>query len=187
MAWNFSAITVSRAYPRSRGAGMSSKTRVVEPLGRGLGRVAETDIDIDGDASARDVCGRPHAEFSILVLIANAADPRCTGIEHNPVRLVLAQHLPEDVEDSVRSRIAITQEIEIARAAKRLIEPRHQQHGAFQYETVGVSGLREAIEQALDCIVREDQIEILALLLTDSEETGPNRGADVLDSLRHWR
>ena len=50
-----------------------------------------------------------------------------------------------------------------------------------------MSGLREAIEQALDRIVREDQIEIPALLPADPEETGANRGADVPDCLRHWR
>ena len=82
---------------------------------------------------------------------------------------------------------AVTQEIEIARAAKRLFEPRQQQHGTLEDETVGVSGLREAIEQALNRIVREDQIEILALLLADPKEAGPNRGPDVLERLRHWQ
>ena len=91
--------------------------------------------DIAGDASAGNVCGRPYAESPILVLLSNTADSRCTGIEHNPVRLFLAENLPEDVQDNVRRRIAATQEIEVARASKGLFEPCHQQHGAFQNET----------------------------------------------------
>ena len=163
------------------------QNRIVEPLGRGFGRIAETDIDTDGDASARDICCRPHAESPKFVLLTNTADSSCAGIEHDPVRLFLTEHLPEDVQNSVRRRIAVGQKIEIARAAKRLIEPCHQQHGTLENETIGVSRLREAIEQALDRIVCEDQVEILALLLADPEETGPNRGPDVPDLPRHWR
>ena len=99
----------------------------------------------------------------------------------------LAEKLLEYVEDSFRCRIAVTQEIEIARAAKRLVEPRHQQHRPFQNETVGVAGLREPVEQALDRIVRQDQIEILALLLADPKEAGANRGPDIPDLPSHSR
>ena len=146
-----------------------SAFRFMGRWGTGVGRILETDIDIDGDASARDVCGRPYAESPILVHLTNTADPRCTGIEHDPGRLLLAEHLPEDIQDSVRCRIAVAEEIEIVRPAKQLIEPRLQQHGVLENETVGVSGLREAIEQTLDRKVCEDQIEILALLLADPE------------------
>ena len=110
-----------------------------------------------------------------------------TGWDTLSVRLFLAKHLLEDAEDSLCCRIAVTEEIKIARISKRLIEPRHQQHGPFQNKTVAVAGLREPIERALDRIVREDQVEIQALLLADREEASPNRGPDVLDLLRHWR
>ena len=129
----------------------------------------------------------PPRRYIFTPPLTNTADSRCTGIEHNPVRLFLVENLPEDIQDSFRCRISVTEEIEIARAAKGLFEPCHQQHGALQDEAVGVAGLRETVKQALDRIVREDQIEILALLLADPEEAGPNRGPDVLYRLRHWR
>ena len=50
-----------------------------------------------------------------------------------------------------------------------------------------MSGLREAIEQALDRIMCEDEVKILAVLLADPDETGPNLGPDVLYLPRHWR
>ena len=81
----------------------------------------------------------------------------------------------------------MTEKIKIARNPERLIEPRHQQNGSLQNETVGVAGLRQPVEQALNGIVRQDQIEIQALLLTDPKEAGPNRRPDVLDLLRHLR
>ena len=99
--------------------------------------------------------------------------------------------LPElrgkDAKDSFRRRVAVTEEIKIARAAERLVEPRHQQYGPFQNETVGVTGLREPIEQALDRIVRQDQIEIQPLLLSYPKEACPNRGPDILGFLSHLR
>ena len=79
----------------------------------------------------------------ILVVLSNAADPRRVDVEDDAVRALLAKNLLEDIEDSFRCRIAVTQEIEIPRASKRLVEPRHQQHGPFQNETVGVAGLRQ--------------------------------------------
>ena len=79
----------------------------------------------------------------------------------------------------------MAEEIKIARAAERLVEPRHQQNGPLQNEMVGVAGSREPVEQALDGIVRQDQIEIQALLLADPKEAGPNRRPDVLDLLSH--
>ena len=81
----------------------------------------------------------------------------------------------------------MTEEIKIARAAERLVEPRHQQYGPFQNETVGVAGLREPVEQPLDGIVRQDQIEIQALLLADPKEAGPNGGTDVPHLPSHLR
>lgn len=78
-------------------------------------------------------------------------------------------------------------QINIPRASKRLLEPHQQQHGPLQYEPLGVLGLREPVEQTLDCIVRQDQIEIQAPLLAYRKEPGPNRGPDVLDPLSHLR
>ena len=153
--------------------------RVVEPLGRGFGGIPETDIDTDRDASARDVCRHPHAEAPVFFLLTNTADSSGAGIEHDPIQPFLAQHFPEDVQNSVRRRIAVTQEIKIARPAQRFVEPRQQQHGALEYETIGVSGLRETIEQALDRIMCQDEVEILALFLADPEKTGSNRDPDA--------
>ena len=94
--------------------------------------------------------------------------------------MLLPEYCSEHVKDSVRCRIAVTREIQIACAAGRLIEPCCQQHGPLQHETVGVRGLREPVEEALDRIVRQDQIEVLTLLLADSEEASPDRGPDTI-------
>ena len=107
--------------------------------------------------------------------------------KRTPSAWSLGKNLFEDVQHNLRCRIAVTQEIEITRAAKRLIKPRHQQNGSFQNETVGVAGLREPVEQALDGIVRQDQIEIQALLLADPKEARPNGGTDVPDLPSHLR
>ena len=60
----------------------TEQDQVVEPLGWGFGCIPETDID--GNASARDVCGRPHAEPRILILLTNTADSSCAGIGIQP-------------------------------------------------------------------------------------------------------
>ncbi len=60
------------------------------------------------------------------------------------------------VNSSRRNRVwrgsAVGQKVDIARAAKRLVEARQRKHGTLENETVGVPGLREATGQALDRI-----------------------------------
>ena len=68
----------------------------------------------------------------------------------------------EDFLTALNRRIAAAQQIEISGWSMRSAGPDLKKHCPFQNELVSVFRLAEAVEEALQCVTRENETEILA-------------------------
>jgi hypothetical protein len=79
--------------------------------------------------------------------------------------------------------LARSEQIEVARRSVRFSDPDREQHGALQDELVPATRTRQAEQEALSRVVHERQREVLAALLGDLQEPGPDGRRDVDRSL----
>ncbi len=64
--------------------------------------------------------------------------------------------------DAFRRCLPIPQQVQVLGWPMKMPYPGHEEQGAFQDELIGVSGLRESVEQSLECKLCQEQIEILS-------------------------
>ena len=65
-----------------------------------------------------------------------------------------------------------TEEVHVSGEARGFVVPEDEEHGALEEEALGVLGLAETIEQALNAIADKQIIECLAADLREIEEAG---------------
>jgi hypothetical protein len=88
--------------------------------------------------------------------------------------------LPQDCDEAVHVRAALSEEVEVLRRAVRLAEPLREQRRALEHERLRVGGDRQAVEQPLDRVPDQEALEVLPVAPRAVQEAGANRGTVVL-------
>jgi hypothetical protein len=125
--------------------------------------IAKSDINLKGYAGVV----KPREEFDtdtfIVLLLLDLFGLH--GLFGEIKAIVLnwnSAQFTEDLLTMLNRRIAAAQQIEISGWSMRCAAPHLKKHCPFQNELVSVFRLAEAVEEAFECVARENKTEILA-------------------------
>ncbi len=142
-------------------ARLIEKARIVEPFGGRRDCVAQTNINLHGKA------GRPEARLqqdptpTVGIFLPYRLHVQGFGQEDHRVRLDRHRaDLPENLSQGFIGELAKSQEVGIARWAKRLSQPGEHEERPFQDEPLPMRRARESIQEALQRVARERYIRV---------------------------
>ena len=132
--------------------------------------------------------GQRHPNSTVLLVLPNRADLERARIENDAV--VLGPHRGNVVEHIAKvglARVAKAEQVQISRRTMRLPCPHGEERRALQYEPACMRRRGQSVQQPLVDVSQQHQLKVIATLLGELEQLGSNRGAHVLQRLRHVR
>lgn len=185
-ASSFSATTVSRGYARRARCRELEHGRKLDLDRSGRDDIAEADIDLEPDPGCGDARDHDGPDPAVLLVLTDRIDLERARVECHAIVLDFGRdHVRDDVADPAHAGNAEPEQIDVARRAMWLVGPQHEQRRAFEHEGICVARGCEPVQQAFVRVAREYELEVLASLLRQGEQTRANRCGDVLRRFRH--
>ena len=169
------------------GGGEVEQRREVDNRCARRDRVAEPDIHLEPNLGGRHTGDDFDADAAVLLFLSN--EPHSEGVEVE-LHAIVGDLEPQDLfkrrTNGCNARLAESEQVEVSSRPMWMAGPHREEGCPLQHEAGCVGRRRQPEEQPLVCVAREQQLKILAPLVSDAQQSCAHGSADVLErSLGH--